>query len=511
MPIKRQRVISLKMPGAGTIKSSAQLEIQKQSTDLWSKSPNNREIIYSRFRERYKDLPDQFALDCFRWDEGEGPTEYQLDCMTRLIHRKRLSVRAPHGAGKTGTAAIIILWFILTRDRDTDWKIPTTASAWRQLTKYLWPEIHKWAKKIKWDVVGREPFSEKELLNLSIKLETGEAFALASNDSSLIEGAHASELLYVFDEAKTIPEATWDSAEGAFSSGKCMWLAISTPGAPEGRFYDIQRHSPGYEDWDVRHITLEECIRADRIPREWSEGRKRQWGAASARYKNRVLGEFAASEEDAIIPLEWIELANERWLEWQEVTGGQSSIDRLSVDVARSGMDKIVYAYRSAYVITECKAFVKESTMQTASRCSAFLSGDSDRIVIMDVIGVGAGPYDKLMEEYPERVFAFNSAKATDVKDRSNEFGFTNMRSAAWWKMRELLDPANNYDVALPDIDELTGDLSTPKYMERSGGKIQLETKDSIRLRIGRSTNYGDAIIMAFWEQLEQEMGMEWA
>lgn len=510
MPTRQLPSTSLPKHNVGTPHSSAFQQVAAQATSLWDKPVENKEVVRKLFRKKYWDLPDQFALDIIDWGDDGSPAEYQLDAMRRLVRKRRLSVRAPHGAGKTGFSAITILWFVLTRDGETDWKIPTTASAWRQLTKFLWPEIHKWAKRIRWELVGRDPFTVDELLNLSIKLETGEAFALASNDSSLIEGAHATQLLYVFDEAKVIPDDTWDSAEGAFSTGNCYWLAISTPGAPEGRFYNIQRRAPGYEDWEVRHITLAECIRSKRISEEWAEARRKQWGASSARFKNRVLGEFAASEEDAIIPLEWIELAQQRWLDWQE-TGAGAYLERMSVDVARSGLDKIIYAFRSGYIITHFEEHMKETTMQTAARTSAFLSGHPDAIAIMDVIGVGAGPYDKVTEEYPERMFAFNSSKATDAKDKSGEFGFTNMRSAAWWHLRELLDPDNHFDVCLPENDELVGDLTTPKYTERSGGKIQLEGKDSIRLRIGRSTNYGDATVMVFWEELEQDMGMEWS
>jgi hypothetical protein len=33
-----------------------------------------------------------------------------------------------------------------------------------------------------------------------------------------------------------------------------------------------------------------------------------------------------------------------------------------------------------------------------------------------------------------------------------------------------------------------------------SGGKIQVESKDDIKKRIGRSTDDGDAVVMAFFE-----------
>jgi hypothetical protein len=32
-----------------------------------------------------------------------------------------------------------------------------------------------------------------------------------------------------------------------------------------------------------------------------------------------------------------------------------------------------------------------------------------------------------------------------------------------------------------------------------SGGKVQVESKDEIRKRLGRSTDSGDAVVQAFW------------
>jgi hypothetical protein len=71
-----------------------------------------------------------------------------------------------------------------------------------------------------------------ELMTLSLKLSTGEAFAVASDDNEMIEGAHADSLEYIFDEAKAIKSETFDSAEGALSGGdatEAYALAVSTP------------------------------------------------------------------------------------------------------------------------------------------------------------------------------------------------------------------------------------------------------------------------------------------
>lgn len=418
--------------------------------------------------------------------------------MAELPERKRVTVRGPHGLGKTAMAAWIILWFALTRDGG-DWKIPTTASAWRQLTKYLWPELRKWARRIRWDVVGRGRFNERlEMLALSLKLDTGEAFALASNDVNAIEGAHATSLLYVFDEGKAIPDDIWDGAEGAFASpetGEALALAISTPGEPQGRFYEIHSRKPGLEDWWVRHVTLKEAVDAGRISGEWAKQRKRQWGEKSAVYQNRVAGEFAASEEDGVIPLAWVEAANQRWLEWQDQGKPlEGEMTAVGVDVARSGKDKTVFALRYDWLITELRRYSKADTMETTGRVAGILNLGGTAVV--DVIGVGAGVVDRLREQ-GKNVEAFNASERTDHQDQSGELGFVNSRSAAWWNLREILELE---PVALPPDDRLTGDLVAPRWKVVSGGKIQVESKDEIKKRINRSTDDADAVIQAFWQ-----------
>lgn len=363
------------------------------------------------------------------------------------------------------------------------------------------PEVHKWARRLRWDKLGRQPYNERiELTTLSLKLKTGEAFALASDNSAMIEGAHASKILYIFDESKEIPFATWDSAEGAFSTGDTYWLSVSTPGEPQGRFYEIQSKRPGYEDWDVRPVTLAETVAAGRISVSWAEARRKQWGEESAAYQNRVLGEFASSEADGVIPLSWVEHANERWAEWNDSDPKpELAFTCVGADIARSGEDKTVFAMRYENVVTELRKTTKEDLMQTAGRLKGILDAHGGKAFI-DVIGIGAGVVDRLRELKYSDVIPFNASEHTDYMDSSGELGFINCRSASWWHMRELLDPANGHNIALPPDDELTGDLVSPHWKVTSGGKIQVEAKEDIKERIGRSTDCGDAVVMAFFD-----------
>jgi hypothetical protein len=328
----------------------------------------------------------------------------------------------------------------------------------------------------------------------------------------LIEGAHAQRIVYVYDEAKGIPDPTWDATEGAFSGAgedtdaEAFALAISTPGEPIGRFHDIHARRPGYEDWWTRHVKLDEAIACGRISREWVEQRKRQWGEESAIYQNRVLGEFASSDEDSVIPLAWVEAAIERWREWQD-DGAPSIPGRKTkgIDIGRGG-DRTYVADREGHAIRSLVSWTTRDTMATVGKILTL--GVQGVELNIDVIGIGAGVVDRLREidrdeeKHDIDVNAINFGEGTDAMDKSGEVEMLNVRAACWWGFRELLEPPSI--IMLPDDDTLTGDLVAPKYRYTSGGRLKVEPKDQIKNRLRRSPDAGDAVVMAFYEEPSQ-------
>ena len=457
--------------------------------------------------------PVAFAEQALRWPDGQRLKPHQAEALRRLARRRRLAVRSLHGVGKTTISALAVLWFVTTREyaaskggTGRDWKVITTASVWRQLTKYLWPEVHKWAKRLRWDVVGLDPWRKgRELLDLSIKLENGEAFAAASDDAAKLEGAHAPEILFVFDEAKTIPSGTFDAAEGALAGGGdsvAYALAGSTPGAPSGRFAEIHHRKPGTEDWDTLHVTLADAIASGMVALSWAQSMERLWGKGSALYLNRVEGEFATDETDSVIPLAWVELANERWLALVAANGHAPSTE-VGIDVARFGGDRSVVVAVAGDLVGRPVFLPHGNSTDTANAALPHTGRKvAGPFVMVDASGVGAGVYDRLADEreLPARMAPFDASAATRWRDASGLLDFGNTRAAAWWNLRELLDPTQGATLALPpDDDTLTGDLCTPRWRHGAGGRIFVESKDDIRARLGRSTDAGDALVMAMW------------
>lgn len=463
--------------------------------------PDPFDIAARRFErsgaELYLHSPVAFCREAIRWPKGEGLVSYQTETMDELMVSRRCAVRGPHGLGKTTTNALVILWFAITREAARlDWKCVTTAGSWHQLEHYLWPEVHKWAGRVDWGKLQVDPWRpDRELLSLNIKLRHGSAFAAASTRVELIEGAHADHLLFIFDEAKAIRAETFDAAEGALNGpGEAYALTTSTPGEPQGRFYDIHSGKPGYADWKTRWVRKNEVIKAGRMSPVWAENRKLQWGFSSSVYQNRVEGAFWVTEEDVVIPLSWLEAANERWVEWRD--SGQPSqpgIQVFGMDVARGGADLTALAKREGSVVKWLRTWNIADTTKIAYRLRRNMAHQTD-LAVIDVIGVGAGVVD-VARHLGLNVIAFNAARKTRRKDRSGLLGFVNQRAAMWWMLREALDPSFDPTLAIPPDDNLTGDLTAPKWrIVGTEGKIQVESKIDVRARLGRSTDLGDAV-----------------
>jgi hypothetical protein len=461
----------------------------------------------SEYREKYFNDPLRWITDFVKIDLPK----YHIDILSLIRNGEtKIAIYGPHGLGKSVLAANIVLWAGAT---SSDCKIITTASAWRQLDKYLWPEIHKWYRRVDWAAVERAGGSKRPVL-FDLKCDFSaqvEAFAVACEDPATIEGAHADRVIYIFDESKTIPSGTWEAAEGAFSTpGHHLQIALSTPGDTSGVFYSICSRQHGYEKWRVRHVSLRDAIRAGRITMGWAREKRAAWGKDSLAYQTRVWGIFATDNPESIIPLSWVELAVNRWHDIQNKNLVPDGKIVIGADTAGMGNDKTVFFYRVGNVGYQIKRQKKSRPMELAG----ILKNEMGPKAILNIdvsFGEGAGTANRLCEfdGYASRINAVNFSQKTEKTARDSITTFANVRALMWWNMREMLDPENKEDVALPDDELLIGDLVAVRRLPiRSDGKLQIESKEDIRKRIGRSTDDGDACCLAFYlDHVENMVG----
>lgn len=244
--------------------------------------------------------------------------------------------------------------------------------------------------------------------------------------------------------------------------------------------------------------------------------------ASSGVFMARVRAVFPSEDGDSVIPLGWIEQAMIRWEAWRDgvplfdaegrprldVEHGQWPMAPrmeqpgrrvIGVDVAREGNDRTVLAIRQGKVVEQLIVHVKQDTMQTADEVAAWLAWPRAQAVV-DTIGVGGGVADRLRQLRVGNVVDFVASENHHRKDATGHWGFRNNRGAAWWNLRELLDPSRGHNIMLPRDDELMIELGTAKYKPLEGQPIYvIETKDEIKKRLGRSPDKADAVIQAFW------------
>lgn len=227
--------------------------------------------------------------------------------------------------------------------------------------------------------------------------------------------------------------------------------------------------------------------------------------AGSSLFTSKVRGIFPESATDGVIPLGWVQRAIERW---RDQRGNRDLSDagdfRLGIDVAREGDDETVFAHRYGSYVERLERFRISDSTVLADRAAASLQ-EPRSAAIVDVIGIGAGLYDILRRKRNDGLIIastipFNAAARTSGRrDKLGQFKFLNDRAAAWWNMREMLDPAYGSNVALPDDEQLIEELIAPTFGFNVGGTLKIEEKAEIKRRIGRSTDAADAVIHAFW------------
>lgn len=164
----------------------------------------------------------------------------------------------------------------------------------------------------------------------------------------------------------------------------------------------------------------------------------------------------------------------------------------VGVDPARFGNDSTaIVRRRGRVVMPNLLRIQKRDTMHVVGQVVAIIREERPTRVFIDVGGLGAGIYDRLVElGFGYVITPINFGQSAGREDR-----YVNKRSEMWGEMKAWLQaqPAK-----LPKDDTLIGDLSGPTYTYDSNGRLKLESKDDMRKRGVKSPDVGDALALTF-------------
>ena len=206
---------------------------------------------------------------------------------------------------------------------------------------------------------------------------------------------------------------------------------------------------------------------------------------------------FQMSGHDSYISAEWVLRARK---------AAHEGIGPLVIgyDPAWKGSDRHAMAFRKGRRVERIETRSKLDTMQAAGWCKQVIDAENPARMFVDVGGVGAGVYDRLVEMgYGDVVTAVNFGSAPLEpqpldENKRPKGGYVNRRAEMWGKSKEWLEDPGGVDI--PDTDTLQADACGPGYKYDSLTRLQLESKDDMRKRGIKSPDEWDAVALTFAE-----------
>jgi hypothetical protein len=234
-------------------------------------------------------------------------------------------------------------------------------------------------------------------------------------------------------------------------------------------------------------------------------------------YRTVLLGHFRTTIKDQdrqVIPTDWVRAAQQRWK--PEPPDGIPMCS-MGIDASGGGQDPMVISIRhDAWFARNIKT---PGEMIPMDKLGAFQAGlvvthrRDKALVVIDLGGGYGGSMDEHLRANHVETQGFKGSEGTTRRSQDRRYTFTNCRSAAYWQFRDALDPGQpgGSPIALPNDPVLMADLTAPTFEVTPNG-IKIEPKEKILERLGRSTDDGDAVVMAWWSgPKDVTNALEWA
>jgi hypothetical protein len=468
----------------------------------------------------------------------------------------RVLVPSANNQGKTFLAAVVTIWWFLTR---RPVKILTTAPTLEQVKNLLWAEIRRLASAADLELY---------LLPEACQMRRGPAdFALGTTarKEGGYKGKHGPNQLFIFDEATDVESQFWAATETMFQPPGHAWLAIFNPTDHSSRAYKeyTRAYRRGVKLWHVvrldalghSNIIIElenyereargeppvpipvlDAVRLDSLERRipslcqlvagdpkatdvqwppaWATAylsrtkQQPRWWRPGPEAEATILGRFPSQSVYSV----W---SDGDWLSACREMAGMGplpiplgTLPEIGCDVARFGDDWTAFHVRCGPVSLHHESFNGQDTVATERRLRdlakeyALWANDRrpdwvDEFAIpikIDDSGVGGGVTDTLRADGYNVAGINAGTKATATED------YPLRRDELWFEVAERARRGELDLSRLPEEvrDRLQTQAMAPKYKLDGGGRRKVDPKDVTKLETGGSPDDMDAVNLAY-------------
>lgn len=393
----------------------------------------------------------------------------------------RMARASGHGIGKSALVAMLIKWAFDTRE---DTRGVVTANTDTQLRTKTWPEVAKWhglsltrhwATCSATALISTAPGHDK-----SWRID---AVPWSENNTEAFAGLHneGKRLLLIFDEASAIADKVWEVAEGALTdeNTEIVWAVFGNPTRNTGEFRNC--FGRNRDRWDCEQI---DSRTVEGINLSEVQAMVDTYGEDSDRVKVRVRGQFPSASAKQFISVEDASKGRGKHLRLEQYDFAPKI---LTCDPAWEGDDALEIGLRQGLAFKLLRTIPKnDNDLQVAAILASLEDSEQADAVFVDA-GYGTGIVSAGRNLGRDWMLVWFAGESADP-------GYANKRAEMWGKMRDWLKEGGAY----PDSQELFDDLIGPETVARLDGKIQLESKQSMKKRGQPSPNKGDCLALSF-------------
>lgn len=515
-----------------------------------------------QIQQEYLTNPTKWAWDVLGIEFHEKQQEISLS----VVEHKNTAVAAGHGTGKSLQVAVLALWWIDVHPVGSAY-VASTAPSRDQISEVVFREMKKWygiwedrynRKLVDHFLPGRMGEDDTWKVERGGRLTTVAKGRKPPDNKAgdAFQGLHATYVLAIGDEATGLTNEIIDGLGNITTNNTSRRVLICNPTNPHSAVGKIFLEPTGA--WNLIHVSvfdlptfhggslckcpehkgmkpglgyLKQTL-ADLSTPKFAEDKKRDFGEDSARYKSRILGQWAF-EEGATLFTDYDMAAASNAVVWPDF----DSYPVLGVDIARFGDDS-TFVYRADRgVVMDVDEDDKSKTTPkldengnqirgkiirleeswkdapfvnrthydkngqpyvvegTANRVHAIAMAIGAREVRVDASGLGQGVLDPLYELCAESGYTYEIVEVLGGARSPDRRAWLNLRAYQMDTLR------SNMAKGIIDLDskdsQLFEEMSGILYEfadGASGGGLKIESKESMKRHGRKSPDAVDAL-----------------
>lgn len=214
---------------------------------------------------------------------------------------------------------------------------------------------------------------------------------------------------------------------------------------------------------------------------------------------------------DQLIPSEWVNRSMRR--DWKPDGHNNNRVSCAALDVAMQGADNMVLAKRYRNWIAPLIVWPGKEVHsgEDITRKVLLHLENLHMPLLIDVLATpGGSAVASFRILHPKlTTWAINFGTKSEYIDKTGKLEMGNLRAEAYWRLREALDPSlgpPETRLRLPDDPLLAAEICSVRKKNEIG-YVQLEKKDEIQKRLGRSPDRADAVAMCLLADRKPDAG----